>query len=203
MQALFATDGTIRKVYDEALHRHPENIVANLTQEQAENIGLYRVNPTTKEVYLIPTCDEKYIKTIDNVLIEMTAEEKAAVDFAALPSRYKHEVDGVLVEMTTEEKAAVDLDEAKAEKEREINQELREIDIASIRFIREWLTAREDAPFSFSIGVCGPEIHSPHPLKKNGTPAAAQSSRTLRTQSRCIGLAPGPVSPPRMTASIW
>src|SRR5574337_115716 len=43
--------------------------------------------------------------------------------------------------------------------------------------------------------------HSPHCLKKNGTPAPWHWSRRLRAQSGCIGLAPGPLSPPTMTQS--
>ena len=42
----------------------------------------------------------------------------------------------------------------------------------------------------------------PHCLKKNGVRDCTQLSRISRTQSGCIGLAPGPDSPPAMTQSI-
>jgi exosome complex RNA-binding protein Rrp42 (RNase PH superfamily) len=80
MQAMFNADGTIRKVYDESLHRHPESTTVNITQEQANTIALYRVNPQTKELYLLPTCEQKYIKIVGNVFLEMSTEEKAVVD---------------------------------------------------------------------------------------------------------------------------
>jgi hypothetical protein len=121
MQAIFNPDGTIRKVYDEAQHRHPASMTVDLTQEQAENIAAYQVNPQTKEVYLVPTCEAKYRKIVDNVILEMSAEEKATVD-------------------ETENSAAV------AAAEAAIIANLREIDVSSIRAIREFLVTLPDAP---------------------------------------------------------
>jgi hypothetical protein len=101
MQAIYKPDGTITQVYDEALHRHDSLLTIDLTAEQAENISLYRVNPNDMALYLTPTCDKKYQKVIDNVIIEMTQEEK---DFVDVPGKYKKMVDDVLVEMSEEEK---------------------------------------------------------------------------------------------------
>ena len=42
----------------------------------------------------------------------------------------------------------------------------------------------------------------PHCLKKNGTPAARHWSRMSVAHSACMGLAPGPDSPPTMTQSM-
>ena len=80
MQATYKSTGEILEVYDETLHRHSSLLTVDLTEEQAQNIGLYRVDPNQKTLYLTPTCDKKYLTTVDNVILEMTAEEKAAVD---------------------------------------------------------------------------------------------------------------------------
>jgi len=75
MRALYRWNGTIKLCGD-----YPESISASITQDQANNKELYRVNPNTKAVYAIPTCDLKYRKVIDNVILEMTTAEKAVVD---------------------------------------------------------------------------------------------------------------------------
>jgi hypothetical protein len=77
MRAIYRCDGTIKLCGD-----YPEDITAEITQEQEDNKCLYRVNPNTKEVYPAPVCDPKYTKIIDNVILEMTSEEKADVDAA-------------------------------------------------------------------------------------------------------------------------
>jgi len=90
MEAIYRPDGTIKKVYDEKDHRHPGLLTIKLTNQQAKNPELYRVDPNKVELYLVPTCERKYIKVVDNVMLEMSKEEKTAVDaeearIAALP----------------------------------------------------------------------------------------------------------------------
>lgn len=108
MRAIYRSDGSIKLCGD-----YPADISAAITQAQADNKELYRVNPNTKTVYALPTCAAKYQKTVDNVILEMSAAEKSAVDaadyFKALPYYYKKTVDGVMVEMTAAEKAAVSI----------------------------------------------------------------------------------------------
>jgi hypothetical protein len=104
MQAIYKSDGTITKVYDASLHSHASLMTVDLTTEQAENIGLYQVNPNTVELYLVPTVAEKYQKTINNVILEMTQEEK---DFIDLPHYYKKLIGDEWVAMTATEKTEV------------------------------------------------------------------------------------------------
>jgi hypothetical protein len=106
MQAIYSEDGTIRQVYDEALHSHDRLLTIDLTAEQAANIELYRVGPNTVELYLVPTCAEKYQKVVNKVILEMTQAEK---DFVELPQRHKKLIDDELVEMSLAEKAQVDV----------------------------------------------------------------------------------------------
>ena len=57
-----------------------------LTDEQVQeitaNISLWRWHPVEAKPYKVPDCDKKYWKTVDGVILEMTTEEKAAVDQA-------------------------------------------------------------------------------------------------------------------------
>jgi hypothetical protein len=104
MQAIYKPDGTIGTPYDEAQHSHDSLMTVNLNAEQAANIEMYRVNPNTAELYLVPTVGEKYQKTVNNVILEMTQDEK---DFVDLPQHYKKRVGGEWVSMTEVEKIAV------------------------------------------------------------------------------------------------
>ena len=90
MEAIYRPDGTIKKVYDEKDHRHPGLLTIRLTEEQFTNPSAYRVDPNKKEVYFVPTCEKKYTRIVSNVILEMSKEEKTAVDaeearIAALP----------------------------------------------------------------------------------------------------------------------
>ena len=90
MEAIYRPDGTIKEVYDEKDHRHPGLLTVRLTEEQFKNPEAYRVDPEKVELYLVPTCEKKYIVTEKTVMREMTKEEKATVDaeearIAALP----------------------------------------------------------------------------------------------------------------------
>jgi hypothetical protein len=80
MECIYNADGTIRKVYDEKYHNHIGLLTAKLTEQEAMAVEAYRINPNTKEAYIVPVCDAKYIKNIDNVLVEMDEKEKAALD---------------------------------------------------------------------------------------------------------------------------
>ncbi len=62
------------------------------------------VEMTEQEKHMVDLPD-KYKKTVDGVVVEMTEQEKHMVD---LPDKYKKTVDGVVVEMTEQEKTDVD-----------------------------------------------------------------------------------------------
>jgi len=57
-----------------------------LTDEEVKAITScfprWRWHPTLNKPYKIPDCAEKYWKTVEGVIVEMTVEEKAAVDKA-------------------------------------------------------------------------------------------------------------------------
>lgn len=82
MRVLFYLDGSIRKVYDEALHNHYDLPSAPISDAQIADIANCRVNLATSTVYTIPAVPRKYIKIVDNVWVEMTQPEKDAVDAA-------------------------------------------------------------------------------------------------------------------------
>lgn len=121
MEAIYNQDGTISKVYDETQHNHAGLLTVKLTEQQTNDISVYRVNPMTGEVYATPTCEPKYVKNVDNVLSEMSDEEKAGVDADIAAS---------------EQAMAL----------QQIKNTLRDIDIASIRSLREYVAAQENAP---------------------------------------------------------
>ena len=73
-----------------------------LTDEQVDaitaDITLWRWHPLEKKPYKLPDCDEKYRKTVDGVILEMSIEEKAAVDQA--------EADALAAKLAAEQAAA-------------------------------------------------------------------------------------------------
>jgi hypothetical protein len=84
-----------------------------LTDQQVKeitaNIKLWRWHPTEGKPYKVPDCEEKYLKMVDGVIIEMTVGEKAIVD---CDPKYLKIVDGKTVIMTDEEKADIDKTDA-------------------------------------------------------------------------------------------
>lgn len=121
MEAIYDSTGTIKKVYDPAEHRHDGLLTVTLTEEQAANPTAWRIDTTTGEPYLFPASDPKYRKGEGGRFVEMTTEEKAAVD-------------------------AAEVESARMMLELEVKSRLAEIDRASIRSLREWLAAQPTAP---------------------------------------------------------
>lgn len=87
-----------------------------LTDEQVTEITAditrWRWHPVNLRPYKIPDCAKKYWKTVDGVIVEMNAEEKAVVD---CDPKYLKIVDGQKVIMSDVEKAVVDQAIADAE----------------------------------------------------------------------------------------
>jgi predicted nucleic acid-binding Zn-ribbon protein len=73
------------------------------------DITKWRWHPADLKPYKIPDCDKKYWKTVDGVILEMTAEEKAAVD--------KAEADALAAKQAEEQAAAEAAAQAQAELE--------------------------------------------------------------------------------------
>jgi len=84
-----------------------------LTDEQVDaitaDITLWRWHPLEKKPYKLPDCDEKYRKIVDGVILEMSVEEKAAVDQA--------EADALAAKEAEEQAAAEAAAQAQAELE--------------------------------------------------------------------------------------
>lgn len=63
--------------------RPPSNAIPLTEQEVAEitqDISRWRWHPTENKPYKVPDCPALYWKTVDGVIVEMTPEEKQAVD---------------------------------------------------------------------------------------------------------------------------
>jgi 5-deoxy-D-glucuronate isomerase len=82
-----------------------------LTDEQVKEITAditkWRWHPAELKPYKVPDVDQKYWKTVEGVIVEMTAEEKAAVD--------KAEADALAAKEAEEQAAAEAAAHAQAE----------------------------------------------------------------------------------------
>lgn len=138
MRAIYRYDGTIKQCGD-----YPEDITAEITANQAANRPLYRVNPNTKEVYLAPTCDPRFINIIDGVLIGLPIEEQNAILAKEQQAALTQQVfDGDQVELNKRNTIL----QAEEDRVSSLKETLDGIDIKSIRAIREYIIARGDAP---------------------------------------------------------
>ena len=108
-------DGKFR-FYDDAkdLAKFPElkpiPEAVPLTDEQVTeitaNIKLWRWHPLENRPYKLPDCDKKYWKTVDGVILEMSVEEKAAVDQAEADALAAQEAARQVEEAATQAAAA-------------------------------------------------------------------------------------------------
>ena len=115
----FYDDSKDLKTFPE-LRPTPEAVA--LTDEQVKEITAditkWRWHPIENKPYKLPDCDKKYWKTVDGVILEMSVEEKAAVDQA--------EADALAAKLAAEQAAA----EAAAQAQAELDAKVAEITAA-------------------------------------------------------------------------
>lgn len=171
MRAIYRYDGTIKGLTDST------KFGAVITEEQYANKTLYRVNPNTKEVYLVPTCEARFIRIVDSVITEFSAEEKAAIlaaEAAREAARIAQQIEyreQEAIRMAQEEVLAAErkiqeealaaerkiLEEAQEIENKErirvetLKREMADIDTKSIRGIREFILTLQDAPERLKI----------------------------------------------------